>query len=241
MKHDDGGSQEIRGPGQALRELRMAARIPDSRVLRELGITASLLKALEADDLERLPHEVFVKGYLRRYAQLVGARPAAILASYQQLIDAANPSAKLAVDVGAPKPLKAMAVSAATLLLATSLGFGAMLGDSGAEPEVELTPAPTMASLPAASAETVPDTGKHLELEFVADSWVEIVDAREHILAVSLQRAGDQLQLEGEPPFRISLSNGAGVRLSYLGRPVTLYPQADGQTVELTLGAASRR
>ena len=239
MRHDDSVAQEVRGPGQTLRELRMEARIPDSRLLRELGITASLLHALETDDYRRLPHEVFVKGYLRRYAQLVGARPAAILASYQQLVDAANPDAKQTVDNAAPRPVKAMAISAATLLLATSLVFGAMLSDGPVATDVSPAAAPIPVDLPVAAPLSSPRAENRLELEFVADSWVEIVDAREYILAVSLQRAGDRLHLEGEPPFRISLGNGAGVRLSYLGKPVALYPQADGQVVELTLGTAS--
>ncbi|MFA5630932.1 MAG: RodZ domain-containing protein [Porticoccaceae bacterium] len=241
MKHDDSGAQDVRGPGQALRELRMEARIPDSRVLRELGITASLLQALETDDYRRLPHEVFVKGYLRRYAQLVGARPAAILASYQQRVDAANPGAKQTLDNAAPRPVKAMAISAATLLLATSLVFGAMLSDGPVATDVPPVAAPAPADLAVVASLNSPGAENRLELKFVADSWVEIVDAQEYILAVSLQRAGDHLHLEGEPPFRISLGNAAGVRLSYLGKPVTLSPQADGQAVEFILGTASKQ
>lgn len=57
--------------GMSLNELSRVTRIP----------TASL-EAVESDRFDELPGEVFVRGFLRAYAQAVGLLPAEILARY---------------------------------------------------------------------------------------------------------------------------------------------------------------
>jgi len=46
-----------------------------AQVAEETRIGAANLRALEADDLDRLPERVFVVGYIRAYAKTIGLNP----------------------------------------------------------------------------------------------------------------------------------------------------------------------
>ena len=59
------------------------------RAEKELGgvrvaYALKTLRAVEADDFEALPGEVFVRGFLRAYAKALGLYPAPILARYDE-------------------------------------------------------------------------------------------------------------------------------------------------------------
>jgi cytoskeleton protein RodZ len=223
-------------PGQALRAIRLAQGISAEYVQRQLGLTTVLFDALEQDDHRRLPDAIFVKGYLRRYADLVGVRPAQVFAAYQRFLEQKGLAMPDVVEVEAYRPLMAIAGSALALLLGTSLVFGAMMGDNAdkTEPEPNLAAAIVQSTPPAAVA--VVPAKNQLALNFVTDSWVEVVDAEEHILTVSLQRAGDKLQLEGQPPFQITLGYGPGVEISYLDQPVHVEFDPKTFAAEFSLG-----
>lgn len=59
-------------PGQLLRAARENKQLTIEQVARRLYLPEQTIRALEDDDLSRLPHPTFVRGYLRNYAKLVG-------------------------------------------------------------------------------------------------------------------------------------------------------------------------
>ena len=61
-----------------------------------------------------------------------------------------------------------------------------------------------------------------LNFSFSADCWVEITDGDNNLIYSSLQKANDDLQLTGKPPFQITLGYAPGVSLSYNGQPVSI-------------------
>lgn len=233
-------------PGQTLHQLRREQGLDADTIRRQLGLTKTLFEALERDDVERLPAPVYVRGYLRRYAELVGARPPAMLASYQRMLEnkglVERPDQK---PVESGRPVKAMVGSALGLLLATSLVFGAILSDSdspetapdSAHPAADGAATVQREPEAAVTATGVPDSHQ-LQLTFVTDSWVEVVDARDHILAVSLQRSGDYLKLEGVPPFQIKLGYGPGVTVTYMDKALEFEADPETHAVDATVGFA---
>jgi cytoskeleton protein RodZ len=50
-----------------------------------------------------------------------------------------------------------------------------------------------------------------------------------------VRKAGEQIQLEGKPPFAVIVGNAAGVALQYKGKPVTLVPDSKSNVARLTL------
>jgi len=60
------------GPGGALQAARQARKLSVSQVADRLRLSSAVVMALEANDWERLPAPVFVRGYVRAYARLIG-------------------------------------------------------------------------------------------------------------------------------------------------------------------------
>lgn len=60
------------GPGAALQAAREARQLSVPQVADQLKLSSAVVTALEANDWDRLPAQVFVRGYVRAYARLMG-------------------------------------------------------------------------------------------------------------------------------------------------------------------------
>ncbi|WP_114417130.1 RodZ domain-containing protein [Marinospirillum perlucidum] len=61
-----------------------------------------------------------------------------------------------------------------------------------------------------------------LALTYSGDCWTEIRDSLGRVLHASLNRSGDAILLEGEPPFRLVFGQGRAVDVFYQGEEVDL-------------------
>ncbi|WP_295451171.1 RodZ family helix-turn-helix domain-containing protein [uncultured Thiodictyon sp.] len=77
-------------PGRRLRVQRQSRGIEVERIAAQLHLRVAAVEALEQDRYQDLPGPVFVTGYLRNYARLVGLDPEPLIATYR----AANPAAE---------------------------------------------------------------------------------------------------------------------------------------------------
>jgi len=68
------------------------------QVAKETLLTSRYLKALEADDYDTLPGTTFVRGYLRRYAGIVGVSADALVAEFDVIWQARTAAAALVAD-----------------------------------------------------------------------------------------------------------------------------------------------
>lgn len=71
-------------PGQRLKKARELRGLTVAQAAAELRLTARYLQAMEADAYKDLPEPTFVRGYMRRYAQLVKISPDDIAAKFDQ-------------------------------------------------------------------------------------------------------------------------------------------------------------
>lgn len=84
------------------------------------------------------------------------------------------------------------------------------------------------------SNETNPN---QLTLVFNEQSWTEIIDADNQRVLVGLQEPGTSANVEGQPPFRLTVGNVTGVELRYQGEEVDLTSRAGANNVaRFTLG-----
>ena len=84
--------EPIDGPGAQLRKARERLGLEQSKVAAQLHLRQSIIQALEWDDYEKLPSVVFVQGYLRNYARLLGVNDDAVIRSYQDLNQHSDPT-----------------------------------------------------------------------------------------------------------------------------------------------------
>lgn len=75
-----------------------------------------------------------------------------------------------------------------------------------------------------------------LTFSFRDDCWLEVRRSDGESLYSDLSRAGSQLELIGEGPFRILLGYAPGVRLTFNGEPVPLAPHTRNNVATLVLG-----
>ena len=101
MSPDDQNVIEFsENPGRRLRVLRQSRGLEVERVAAQLHLRVPMVEALEQDRYQDLPGPVFIAGYLRNYARLLGLDPEPLLAAYRQ----ANPEPEPAVLRFKPAP-----------------------------------------------------------------------------------------------------------------------------------------
>ena len=90
------GDKDSKSPGRRLRHAREARRLDANRIAGELRLSPETVAAIERDDYEHLPSPVFVGGYIRSYARLVGLDPEPLLHEFRRLHPAAEPPPRVA-------------------------------------------------------------------------------------------------------------------------------------------------
>jgi cytoskeleton protein RodZ len=84
--------------GPRLKAERERRGLSSQKAADELHLDAWVIDALEADDYERIGPSVYVKGHLKRYAELLGLPAAEIVAGYQSRAQAPQPPAPQPVN-----------------------------------------------------------------------------------------------------------------------------------------------
>ena len=90
MNTETGAEQDTaartRSPGEILREERELRALSVQQVADELNLTMHFIRALEADQYEKLPGDVFARGYLRSYAALLQLDPESLSRSFNEYV-----------------------------------------------------------------------------------------------------------------------------------------------------------
>ena len=78
-----------------------------------------------------------------------------------------------------------------------------------------------------------------MTLQFSADCWLEIRDANGSILASRIEKAGNSIDVVGQPPFKLHIGVASAVSINYMNQAVEVVPQNGRKTAKLTVGEAS--
>ncbi len=148
MSTDDQNVVEFaESPGRRLRVQRQARGLEVERVAAQLHLRVPMVEALEQDRYHDLPGPVFIAGYLRNYARLLGLDPEPLIMAYR----ASNPDPE-PVELGfKPVPKQTIGheiTSAHVLMRLISLGLLAAVIAMVVlwwQNRAELMPAPTAA------------------------------------------------------------------------------------------------
>jgi cytoskeletal protein RodZ len=96
--------------GSVLREARERRSISLADVARKTKVSRSSLELLEAGQLDDLPAEVFVRGFIRSYARTVGLPESEPLGLFEQELDARRRAEQTALMT--PQPVEQDAMGA---------------------------------------------------------------------------------------------------------------------------------
>jgi cytoskeleton protein RodZ len=151
--------------GERLRREREQAGWTPERLAGELCLPVDRLRALEADEFAGFGGAVFVRGYLRRAAAVLGLPPAEIIASYEAASGIARP-ADIVPELPPGEPPRRGMPEWTGRVAVTALAVGAiaftwwfMKPPGAPEPLAEATPPaaePAQLTLPQAEGEALP-------------------------------------------------------------------------------------
>ncbi len=105
------------GLGERLIAAREARELTLAVVAHKLRLSAATLKALESDRFEDLPEPIFVRGYLRAYARLLGMDTEVFVVEYDRLVDTSEPVLEPTSGIRRRSPTRARYLRGATVLL----------------------------------------------------------------------------------------------------------------------------
>jgi cytoskeleton protein RodZ len=240
MASEAGG--DARGIGARLRGARERRGLTVLQVAEKLHVDAHVLEALEAGDFAALGASVYVRGHLRRYAELLGEPPPELGALYTVAsspdltrIPHREPDRDSSLVLPALVVLGVFAVVGVLWWVVTLPGVGPQ---PVAQPPAAPAPRAAPAGQGSAAAEAAPaaPAGAHLAaadyaaapgearlaLKFSDVSWVEVYDSGGRRLLAGLGPADSARTLSGAPPLRVVLGNAPAVAMQLNGHPVTL-------------------
>jgi cytoskeleton protein RodZ len=235
--------------GPYLHAIRIERDIRLELVAEETRIAVSTLEAIEAEDFQRLPPDVFLRGFLRAYAKTVGADPDEAVRRYdvrlrlvQRSTDADQEPHHIRSELRGQ--MAAVLLLLAVLVAGSLFGYHYWAGDSregssipqtaGSDAPAAQAPVGVTPPLDAAKNTQVASAPKYvLTVSAKEDAWIKVsIDQgtpSEHTL-----KTGGQIQLEAQSGFNLLIGNAGGIRLSLDGKPVQV-PGKRGEVVNLQL------
>ena len=232
------------GIGPRLRGAREKRGLTLLGAAEKLHVDARLLEALEAEDFAALGADVYVRGHLRRYAELLGESPAEFQELYIHSSQTQGPDLTHIMRSEHPRERSRLIVPAILVLVGFALAglLSWMLGEKNRRvsvappipvheaPVAPVTPttppqlATNLASTPSAPLTVTPALAHEtqLTLQLAGESWVEISDVDGRQLLQGLIEAGSARRASGAPPLRLVLGNAPAVALQINGQAVTL-------------------
>jgi cytoskeleton protein RodZ len=242
------GGEQLRGIGARLRAARERKGLTVLQAAEKLHVDPRVLDALEAEDFASLGADVYVRGHLRRYADLTGEDGAQLQELYAAGRQTEHPDLTRIPRTTSPSRSTVLVLPALLLVVALAIAgvvWWALtlppaerprtLSPEAALPRATAPAAAPSTGAPAPPAGAAPRTssteasvpvanaaGSQLDLRFSGESWVEISDADGRRLLHGLIEAGGARALNGTPPLRVVLGNSPAVALQMNGRPVSI-------------------
>jgi cytoskeleton protein RodZ len=231
------------GIGARLRAARERKGLTVLQAAEKLHVDAKVLESLEAEDFAPLGADVYVRGHLRRYAELTGESAGELQDLYAGTGLAVHPDLTRIPRVQRPSESSHLMLPA--LLAVVGLALAGVLWWvftlPGAKPQaLEAPPAaaapaagaaspadapPVMAVAPppsAGAASNAGGAGPTVGLTLSADSWVQVADVHGRVLLDGLLPGGSTRSVTGAAPLRVVLGNAPAVSLDVNGRRVSL-------------------
>jgi cytoskeletal protein RodZ len=228
-------------------------------------ISVRVLRAIESNAFDRVPQGIFMRGYLRAYAQEVGLDPAATVEQYLAQFDTAEPAEHLPKQSAHDRPAedsmvpgytgfdassdsgseagKAIAIALVSLGFLTYMSLGTSPDSStdieGVEPAAVALAEPQRPEVLLASdaRQPVATSGDVLEIELrpTAPCWVEAIVDGNRSV-YRLMQPGDRAMLTVHESLALRVGNPAAFSFSVNGKPGRL-PGRPYQPVSVRVNA----
>ncbi len=234
--------------GYYLQSIRLEKNITLETVSEETRIAISNLTLIEKEDIESLPDPVYVKGFLRSYAQAIEADANEAVRLYEarlnmesRLDDAGRMSPKSTLTPWRHLVLSIVAVAgliALSLYAVSYFQHQAALHEtaetSDGRPLAPETPSADHKPLDVKTgAASEKQTKLVLKINALDDTWVKIIVDNQEPKEYNL-RSGDQLEEEATAGYNLLIGNAGGLELKLNGEPVKIAGK-EGEVVNIQI------
>ncbi|MDX9788137.1 MAG: DUF4115 domain-containing protein [Desulfobacterales bacterium] len=232
--------------GRYLKALRLEKGISIKRVSFETRIKPDMLNAIETEDHDKLPDPVFVKGFLKAYATLIGANPDETVQRYLANCHLHIQTARYEADLIRSRKRLWLRLTVSLGALACLIFFSVWLTSAPDTIKKEAPPiAPAIATparekAPVIAPETpepkqpAPVTATNtLVIAGVKETWVKLIIDEQTPKKYTIN-AGDRLEFTAEHGINLLIGNATGVNLIFNHKPFPIHGKP-GQMVTLRL------
>ena len=227
------------GIGARLRSARETRGLTTLQAAEKLHVDPRILEALEADDFGALGAAVYVRGHLRRYAELIGEQYAELQSLYSGATPATGPDLTRIPHPVSPGPSSRLVTLALLLLIGIAVAGVVwwLLTLPAAKPQPVSAELPAITpSVPGAASATRLETAiaaagggsgpatqeAQLALRFSEVSWVSVYDGSGRRLEEGFNAPDSTRTVSGTPPLKVVLGNAPGVAVQLNGQKVAL-------------------
>src|SRR5262245_14145770 len=207
------------GVGSALRRAREVRGLSLDEAARDTKLRVDQLDALEREDFDVLPGEVYVRASMRTYANYLGLDPDELSRAYARTAEEAEPAPppgkmgrveRMIAATRIRDNQRFLLVAAATILVIL-LAFGLLSRGEAAPPQAEI---------PAGTTSPVPDDPT-IRAVLVARSDVNIESEADGVSRTYTLRPSETITLVARERLRFSVPDAGLVEVSLNGRDVT--------------------
>ena len=234
--------------GYYLQSKRLEKNISLESVAEETRIATSNLTLIEKEDVESLPNPVFVKGFLRSYAQAVGADGDEAVRLYEARLDmksrldetgrlsprsTLSPWRNLILSIVAVMALMAMSLYGVSYFKHRTLPYDTTEPSGRSEPAPEERAAEHKTPKAKTDRPSGTLTKRVLRIRALEDTWVKIIVDNQEPKEYNL-RAGDQMEEEATVGYNLLIGNAGGLEMKLDGNPVAISGK-DGEVVNIQI------
>lgn len=252
-------AQGPQGAGAALLKERRRQGLSLGDISRQLKLSVRQVEALERDDYSAYKGPVFIHGFIRNYAKLLGLDPQPLIRATDSMLNSLAAPAEAARETQQFQPVPVEKKSrrlwpAVAVLFLVGIALSVYFAGRRAPDATGDKPAP--ASKIATEPKTPPKTESSewrspfkideavpvepggqvtVRMIFEQESWVQIKDRAGNTIFGQLNAAGSRRSVSGEAPLSVVVGNAAGVRLFRGKDSVDLAPHTRVDVARLTL------
>ena len=235
--------------GRYLQDIRLEKKISLEQVSQQTRISLGNLLLIEQEDHERLPAEVYVKGFLRSYAKAIGAGGDEVIRRYksrlgvvQRISESESSSKKISSGIGWKLLISLVLLVCIIGLSIFAVFFFRQVPDT--DKPLEQKTAAVKEHVVDAQAEqqgidadskpvkAVPDK-LLLHVTAVEDTWLKVIIDEKGSTEYSLN-SGDQIEVEAATGFNLLIGNAGGIKITLNDKPVPI-PGKSGEVVTIEL------
>lgn len=232
--------------GRYLKALRREKGVSIESVAKETRVSLKTLQLIETEDHGQLPDEVFVKGFIRSYATLIGANPDELVQRYLANHHLHRQNARFKAELLRARQRFWPRLFLSLLALACLIVISVLVlppevpetTESMDTPEAAAVPPgespPAKASRePEKSSKISPVVTYALAVAATKQTWIKIIIDEQTPKTYSLN-PGDRLELTAQKGFNLLIGNGAAITLTLNEKPIPV-PGNQGNLVTLRL------